>query len=416
MHKKNVLSIRTTEQRHICYNTGMDVQTQSLPHAVKEAASLPARHASAGVAGGRPPAKNLKDALSGFGFSLVMKASDECHVLPHILHLIGKGGEHVVFEDVRFPNYVFKVDFIESLPVLYAQPKGTDAVDEAVAALKEKAAKHHERLVRLQKYFLPGTVPLEMVAVKNVPLDEEVVVTLLKDRQIEVPKNLSVPAVMPVLCSIQRKISLPKAKVDIYSSYAELNRTILPEFYGEGHRLLSGSEVLGPTDYEKRKQIISYIYPSLKKIAQKLEEDADFKSMVTDYIRRAMRYSADTDEIIDMAGGGNVVFFTDEEGRWQCFLMDSLSPPELKFDLIKKAALLIKHGEQVDVRMRANTLNVINYVRFANALAMLCNTPERLDVDGMKEVTAEQWRQGLIIEKYLDVYTPKRSPKAQINN
>lgn len=356
----------------------------------------------------RPPAKNLKDALSDFGFSLIMQASDECRVLPHILHLIGKGGEHVVFEDVRLPNYVFKVDFIESLPVLYAQPKGMDAVDEAVSALKDKAAKHHERLVRLQKYFLPGTVPLEMVAVKNVPLDEEVVVALLKDRNIEIPKNLSVPAVMPVLCSIQRKISLPRTKIDIYSSYAELNRTILPEYYGEGHRLLGGSQALGPTGYEQRKQIISFIYPSLKKLVPKLEQDAAFKSAVTDYIRRAMRYSADTDEIIDMAGGGNVVFFTDEDGKWQCFLMDALSPPELKFDLIKKAALLIKHGEQVDVKTRANTLNVINYVRFANALAMLCGTPERLDVDGLKEITAEQWRTGLIIEKYLDVYTPKK--------
>lgn len=387
----------------------------SLPHAVSLEQSL------------RSEPQSLQQALEEFGGQLVMKASDHCRVLPHILHLIGKGGEHVVFEDVRFPNYVLKVDFIESLSVLYAQAKGEEAVVEETVKLNEKARLHNERLKRLQAYFAPGCVPLETVAVKNIPLSESVVLALMHDRNLDIPKHLTVPPTMPALCTIQRRFILPKTgPVDLYSSYAELNRTILPEYYADGHRLLASPDTIGPEDRKERTKIILYIYPSLKQVVPLMESDADFRTAVGEYVRQAMSYSVDTNEIIDMAGGGNVVMvkagdaakteempedWHDASGvyGWQPFLMDALSPPELNFDLIRQASLLIKHGQEVDLRMKANALNVINYVRFANALAMLAGINDRLDVDGMTVVTADAWRKGLLIEKYLDVYTPKKT-------
>jgi|GEM_PF-960422 len=387
----------------------------SLPHAVSAEPSI------------TPEPQNLQQALQEFGGQLVMRASDRCRVLPHILHLIGKGGEHVVFEDVRFPNYVLKVDFIESLPVLYAQTKGEEAVAQAVAKLNDKARLHNERLKRLQRYYALGCVPLETVAVKNIPLSESVVLSLMRDRNLDTPKQLIVPPTMPVLCTIQRRFTLPKiGPVDLYSSYAELNRTILPEYYAEGHRLLAAPDAIGSQDSKERNKIILFIYPSLKKVVPLMESDAEFRTAVGEYVRQAMRYSVDTNEIIDMAGGGNVVMVkasdaakteelpedwrnASEHTGWQPFLMDALSPPELNFDLIRQASLLIKHGQEVDLRIKANALNVINYVRFANALAMLAGITDRLDVDGMTTVTADAWRQGLLIEKYLDVYTPKKT-------
>ena len=113
-----------------------------------------------------------------------------------------------------------------------------------------------------------------------------------------------------------------------------------------------------------------------------------------------------------MAGGGNVLFIKNQEQRWQPFLMDALSPAELNFKLLKQGALLIKHQQSVDTHTKANILNVINYLRFVNALAMLGENPARLDVPGVKDITAMQWRDGLIIEKYLDVYTPKKTKRA----
>lgn len=384
----------------------------SLPHTPKAEPSL------------RTEPRNLKDALSEFGHELVMRASDQCRVLPHILHLIGKGGEHVVFEDLRFPNYVLKVDFIESLPVLYAQAKGEDAVTKAVDELRQKAQKHHERLKKLQAYFPSGCVPLETVAVKEIPMDESVVVSLMRDRNLDIPHHLVVPKTMPVLCTIQHKLDLPKkGMVDIYSSYAELNRTILPEYYADGHRLLASVEAIGPEETEAREKIIVYIYPSLKPVIDRMRTDAELRRQVGDYVRQAMRYAVDTDEIIDMAGGGNVVFFmadgygnplpNDEaaQGRWQPFLMDALSPPELNLELVRKTALLLKHEQEPDVRTKANTLNAINFIRFANALAMSAGISDRLEVQGMTEVSPEAWRTGLLIEKYMDVYTPKKEDK-----
>lgn len=375
--------------------------TQSLPHQITEKPSL------------RPSAQDLKDALSEFGGQLVMRASDECRVLPHILHLIGKGGEHIVFEDLRFPNYILKVDFIETLPVLYAQARGEEEVAKAVADIEHKASEHRERIKRLQSYFLAGQVPTELVCVKEIPLHEKVVKAILRDRNIEIPKKLVVPPSMPVLCTLQHRIELPKKedRVDIYSSYAELNRTIKPDYYTEGHRLLASANPIGPIDHSAREKIITYIYPSLKKVIKLSNEDQGFRHALAGYIKRAMQYSADTNEIIDMAGGGNVMFRKNELDCWEPFLMDALSPPELNFDLIRTSALLIKHGQDVDVRTKANTLNVLNYIRFANALAIIARVSTRLEVPDATAISPESWHSGLMIEKYLDVYTPKHGSK-----
>ncbi len=373
------------------------LKVASLPHAVREEPSL------------RPTPATLQQALSDFGQTLVMRASDECRVLPHILHLIGKGGEHIVFEDLRYPNYVLKVDFIESLPVLYAQTRGPEAIEAAVNKLQAKAEEHNQRLKILQSYFPSGSVPLELVAVKELPLAEDVVLGVMHDRNLDIPKKLVVPETMHLLCTLQRRIDLPKTdRVNIYSSYAELNKTILPEYYAEGHRLLAGPEAIGPVDLPSREKIILYIYPSLREVVAKLKLDQKLKKSLGQYVRQAMRYSVDTGEIIDMAGGGNVLFIMNEDKEWQPFLMDALSPSDLNFKLLKQSALMIKHGQELDVHAKANTLNVINYIRFANALAILAGIPDRLDVPGMLEATSEAWYQGLVIEKYFDVYTPKK--------
>ncbi len=389
-----------------CYNVPMPISatknkstTQSLPHQATAAPSL------------RPSPKELESALSEFGHKLVMMASDNCRVLPHILHLIGKGGEHIVFEDIRFPNYILKVDFIESLPVLYAQARGEEAIAKAVTDISRKADEHRNRIKRLQSYFLPGQVPIEIVRVKEIPLTKKVVVAILKDRNIEIPKKLEVPKTMPVLCTLQHKIPRPKKedRVDIYSSYSELNRTIKLYYYTEGHRLLASAKSIGPIAQESREKIISYIYPSLKKIIKITNEDESFKHALASYIKRAMKYSADTNEIIDMAGGGNVMFIKRETNTWEPFLMDALSPAELNFDLIRKASLMIKHNQEIDVRTKANTLNVLNYIRFANALAMISGITTRLEVPGITSIPPQLWHEGLMIEKYLDVYTPKKN-------
>jgi len=355
-------------------------------------------------------AKDLEEALSEFGGQLVMRASDECRVLPHILNLIGKGGEHIVFEDIRFPNYILKVNFIETLPVLYAQSRGEEEISKAVADIERKAGEHRERMKRLQSYFLFDQVPTELMCVKKLPLNEKIVKAILRDRNIEIPKKMVIPETMPVLCILQRRIEIPKKedRIDIYSSYAELNRTIKLEYYVEGHRLLASSNPIGPLDNSAREKIITYIYPSLKKVIKVSNEDPGFRHALAGYIKRVMHYSADTNEIIDMAGGGNVMFRKNEFDCWEPFLMDALSPSELNFDLIRTSALLIKHGKEVDVRTKANTLNVLNYIRFANALAIIARIGTRLEVSDTTTIPPESWHSGLMIEKYLDVYTPKQ--------
>jgi len=380
------------------------LKVASLPHEVHERPSL------------RPTPATMQQALADFGKQLVMQASDRCRILPHILHLIGKGGEHIVFHDLMFPNYVLKVDFIESLPVLYAQARGQEAVAKAVADLESKAEEHNRRHKILQSFFPSGSVPLELVAIKELPVSQDVVLSVMRDRGLDIPKKLVVPPALPLLCTLQHRIDLPKqGKVDVYSSYSELNRTILLEYYAEGHRLLASPEAIGPADGPAREKMILFIYPSLRSVAAKANEDPSFKRALGHYVKQAMAYSAQTGEIIDMAGGGNVLLILNEDKDWQPFLMDALSPPELNFKLLKKSALLIKHQEEISMHDRANVLNVINYVRFANAIAMLAGLPERLDVPGMTDVTAEAWHKGLMIEKYLDVYTPKRPKESSVD-
>jgi len=368
------------------------ITPSSLPHAFSEEDEI----------------KDLTTALNDLGEQLVLEASDNCRVLPHILHLIGKGGEHLVFKDIRFPNYVFKIDFINSLNVLYAYAKNQDKVVEAIEKLYVKAESYNNRLHRLYKYFDPGSVPLEIASIKTVPLNKELVLSIMKDRHIDIPKKIVVPPSMPVLSSIQRKIVLPVNKFSLYSSYAELNRTISLDSYIEGHNLLAFGEGIGSQNQQIRQDIILKIYPSLKKISDLIQEDHQFKILLGRLIQKTIKYSVQYNELIDMVGGGNVLFFKAKNQTWKYFLMDVLSPPEVNFNLIQTIALLVKHDQKVSLKMKANVLNVINYIRFSNALAILTGIKERIHVSNIQDLTAKQWHENLIIEKYLDIYTPKK--------
>jgi hypothetical protein len=115
-----------------------------------------------------------------------------------------------------------------------------------------------------------------------------------------------------------------------------------------------------------------------------LRRDGGLRATMRTFIERAIAYSDETDEIIDILGEGDNVLLTRKNvhGREQCtpVLLDALHPTprclgRLPDALIRLSSERSGGNERADV---IDTLNGLNYVRTMNALARTLNLDKRV--------------------------------------
>jgi hypothetical protein len=120
----------------------------------------------------------------------------------------------------------------------------------------------------------------------------------------------------------------------------------------------------------------------LSHLVNEARRNSDMRDLLRLYVERAIAYSEDTDEMIDILGDGdNVVFHRpDDKAKWKLMLLDPLHPSkrglaQLQGSMKRLSLPDAPQGWQQDVMY---VLNGLNYVRTMNGLARLLNIRQRL--------------------------------------
>lgn len=302
--------------------------------------------------------------------------------------------------------------------------------------LKKELARAREYERTVKKYFKKDKVLRSVALVRNVPVSEGAVSAVLQrygGESIDPQKDIEVPTLVRVQSRIPEVVdNTPDELGSLGFRYMERYQNILPD---EVDRM----NAMGFSAEEVDQEFIRpFFQEGTMHLLERAQEDAELRSVMQDFVHRAIRLANEGGEMMDIAGSGNVKFYQTEDGGWDYLIIDAdahqdwagmkerlsdrmkETPEQVekawKFDLqpvteeekeeLDEEGILalerVKYREarkeqkaRLEARLRS-TLNGVNYARSMNMLAKMLDLPDRVDIAELEG--AERTLSGVLAE------------------
>ena len=321
----------------------------------------------------------------------------------HFIEPIGQGGENIVFEiakDEKIKNIrsvVIKVNALQTLRYTEALLENPNPADqERIHDQLERDIRHTtENILELKKYFGWHAIPDQKIILKNIPVSKQAA-HIFFGRDVLPFKRF--PMTVLAWITIQKKIEVMKEDdIGIRAYYPEVSERwnvhteehIARQKYIEMHNALTGRYTTPPG-----REIISTIlemYPDLVELYTTIETDPDAKKAIVDFTKRAIEYTNDTGKMFDFAGRGNI-FLSRQGDEWKLKMPDpSLPDAGAHADELRTIISRLQSDEPFAINDGSRALNILNSVRITNALAVLCDIPERVMIHELKYIQPLRW-------------------------
>ncbi len=316
----------------------------------------------------------------------------------------GRGGEHLVFTIPGHEKIVFKVAHNMIVATLHdvESREGSGGV-LAERTLRHQAVVARAKLADIEEFFGREHMARQRVSTMNLPIPAHILRDLYNEDLLPSGQD---SVTLPVVVRIQEAIDLREREtlLDLTSSYAEEKLSDDPgelELYSQG----SDQWVLNresPKNFDRKTFSSCLQSPSLEKVIVLAETDAQFRETLSDFVSRAIEYSQNTYEFLDLAGKNNVVFMKSGES-WQHLLIDAAYPGADTGMLLRGQQALYSYitGQIALSEEDVYALyNVLNYTRTINALADALGMSERIHLlheDILSEATVD-WKE---LRRYL---------------
>ncbi|MCC7523057.1 hypothetical protein IT407_04670 [Candidatus Uhrbacteria bacterium] len=319
-------------------------------------------------------------------------------------HFLAKGGEHFVYEigsketgDLR--DVVVKGSAqMAQVMTRELEDKGvekpSDLPFERQEIFKRYLHEDEQKYLALRKTFGADHVMPQRRYIMNVPINEDIAEEIFGEE--------SDKEDCWTLVTLQKR-----AKELSESKFAILDM---------GTEYVERSPV-GPSEYARGKAESSLDRRSSILLMQAMK-DPQLREQVEDFVKKAVTYTENEHEILDLIGSRNVYFYKKEQddgtSRWSYRILDGFyAKPRIKILDKAKAAIgyFEEHGELKN-KSEANVLmNALAYARSINAMAKSLGLKERVDIlDDVKEETIEKLLNE--IRKKTDYVDPNMTQKA----
>jgi hypothetical protein len=270
--------------------------------------------------------------------------------------VIGRGGEHIVYRSESEPDVVLKLNI--------------DLIEKAILSPSDKT---NQKILSYAEKVSQRIVPKQTVECIEIPVTEGMLHWQFRGNP---PKDT--PKV--VLAAVAKQEFLPVLGggelLTVVSGYSEKRSDDLTALKRMNQLLkcnLPAEEI--STIFNS-----TQITPALRVLLDKALECMELKAALANFVLDTFKYVKETSEILDLAGGGNVILADLGKG-WNCYLADALYPSrENMFARTKDAVARIISGNSLDKDESNILMNGLNFVRTINGLANALDVPNRLDV------------------------------------
>ena len=329
--------------------------------------------------------------------------------------IIAKGGEHMVFRfnepfqrklmpeekkagkkaKERLRDVVYKVNYQDTAQILEAVASGDETkVKRALDKMRDKIEDKRRSLEDLREYFGFDAVPAQQYMIRDVPITPEIVAAVRPDL---IHKAIGLTSI-PAWVEVQRKLDLGPA-ISVNGYYPEAPQSQAHETADEkefnqvfdaGHDVLTGGPL---SDMDRKSQLknVLAMYPDLRRVALKAEDEPAFKEGLRQLSDKLMDFIEETGVALDLAGRNNMVMIKRGD-KWSVRFLDILHPGDFSFINLKILLEMMRRGQPIGQRGRYVVLDLVNTVRVVNALALISGNDRRLYYPDLAAIPPEVWR------------------------
>ncbi len=303
----------------------------------------------------------------------IKKIEDNVLVEKYKPSFLGMGGEQMVFALEDHPDSVLKVNMQALHRVLELGFIDKDLSEEAKGKVSNFIKKDKERSNLLKQHFGKSYLP-ERAALVGLPLTKALVAEAFMDHSHLVQKFPEGVHDVSSVVRIQKK-----APEEINSTGAETIsfRYIERDRLSEDEYELLCKMLIGESVSFEKDQFEKTLSLEGISLVKKIKEDEEFKTIVKDFVEKSITYTEETGEVLDLAGGDNVVFY-ERGGDAAYTLIDAKYPREGMVELSKGFYEELKQGGELKYWNLLVLANFFNYVRTINGLAILSGSDKRL--------------------------------------
>jgi len=324
-----------------------------------------------------------------------LESTGHAFALKYAPEFLGAGGDNVVYDIPGRPDIVVKGSTYGLYQTLALGEDSVNAetVEDSLLLMdmREELKKDGELRGKLFSYFgrehvLPQKRFLMKVPVTKTILDETERKFKGEFYSESVKKDVDEAW---TIVTIQRKLELLSDQyVSASTGVVEVSaikhglwkdKEYMKEYHAVSDALVSGQ------DENISVEDIAFVIkaPGLLSVVQQAEKDPEFKTMLQDFVEKAIAFAEDTGEMLDIAGRDNVVFLK-EQGAWSYKLLDPTYP--------FADGVLTKAREVYGKPHRSNKewnilLQGLNFVRGLNAMAKISGSKKRLAFLPKEEMT-----------------------------
>ncbi len=302
------------------------------------------------------------------------------HFDNHEIGFLGSGADHVVFQSSEFPDKVVKVHanmLWDLIRVNKQEGLPPDHTSESQwKYLKKFARKERLRHAQLVEYF-GEAVPHEQLLRRQVPVTKSLLLAAKRDQAAE---SLKYHVVYKLWTAVRIQDRLPDLAFDgqdsmsMNTTYTESKHKYQAgEYEALNQQLLDGEG----DDAEQIARDYLSRYPQIAHLLRTMEQDPKLKTVVSDFVRKAVRYTKDTGEILDVAGRSNVRAYKDGD-EWRLIMPDPLFHYANVWRDTESILWMADRGQELQSKDLGTLINTFNYARFINALAAVTGVDARL--------------------------------------
>jgi hypothetical protein len=280
-----------------------------------------------------------------------------------------------------------------------------DSREVPLDLIEEANERENTRVLQMKTYFGNGHVPNQTRHYRKVPVSREIIDQLYDryERGRDIPDSVRSFTDVEVksIVTIQERVEElgDEDRLSVTSGYAERSRFAGREDFKQAYDRTTDTAVLGKEDQIDSEEL-KKVQSGMRELLDKAERDPRLRESLKEFVTRAIAYSGETGESLDLAGDDNIIFSEKDSGEWNYVLVDALypsaPPPEDKMEQTKAILAKLDGYNEGDLNplgpQEQNILmNIVNYVRTINGLANYLGideriniTPERVDIDSDK--------------------------------
>lgn len=307
----------------------------------------------------------------------VSKISHEL-ILDYSPQYLSKGSEHLVYEIPENDTIVVKVSLDVLKKILdYNREYNFDPQTlqkKLEPFISEYIQNEIKRFEQLKEYFGEEHVLLQQKFPLEIPITQEIVNEMFPENPPVVEKTTL------AVVTLQEKVDLQSQEyVSPTSKYAEFKDDIsLVEYHS-----LNQSYFLCTAKNDADSLELFYTLqsnPHLQEVFSIIKINPDLSNELKLFVEKAIHYTNETQETLDLAGELNVVIVK-QNGEWKFKLLDALYPKPQPIipNALKGFSDLVKKNT-IEKAQRSDVLNTVNYIRTINGLAHILGIEKRIDI------------------------------------